>query len=136
TRLAAAGGLSKTALVSDGSAAAGTGNGGPARLEEPSPNELRLEAASGIGPGMLVVLDNYAPGWRATDLRTGQSLPLHQVDLTFRGVPLPARTRSVRLRYEPTSFRMGLFLAALAIGILVALAVGGRERGGAGTAPS
>jgi hypothetical protein len=79
--------------------------------------------------GMLVLLDNYYPGWHATDTavlpesnaNTGSPLPILRTDLTFRGVPVEEGTREVRLRYEPATFRLGLFLASLAIAWIAAI---------------
>ena len=93
-------------------------------LHEVSPNEVTLT----IPPprtGMLVLLDNDYPGWRAADAATGRPLPLQRVDLTFRGVPLTAANGAVRLRYEPASFRLGLYLALLAIAALAGIGAGG-----------
>jgi uncharacterized membrane protein YfhO len=81
---------------------------------------------------MLVLLDNAYPGWRATDA-AGRTLAVQRVDLTFRGVELSGESRTVRLRYEPASFRLGLYLAVLAIGgIVAALAAGSIARNSQG----
>jgi hypothetical protein len=148
-RLAAAGGLRRTAVVSEGDGAPafrsenagrkrdGTEHPDAQKNERPGvtdlgPNEVRVTVGEAInersGQGMLVLLDNYYPGWRVTDAVTGRRLPMHRVNMTFRGVPLPDTSREVRFRYEPASFRLGLYLALLAAMVLAAATVQGVGR--------
>jgi hypothetical protein len=118
--------LGTTALV-DGPVAirAAAGRGGPATVQDVSPNEVRVTLGAGAAPGMLVLLDNYCPGWHATDEATRRPLPIHRADLTFRGIEVGEGSRTIRLRYEPASFRLGLFLALLAIAVIGAICAGG-----------
>jgi hypothetical protein len=134
-RLTNAGRLGDAALI-EGPAShhVGSARGSTADIEDVSPNELRvtlpprpMTGKRRIMSGMLVVLDNYYPGWYATeddddpDGDTGSPLPIYRADLTFRGVRVEDGIHSIRLRYEPATFRLGLFLASLAVGFLMAI---------------
>jgi hypothetical protein len=135
TRLAEEGGLAETALIAEAAVAEGKGTGGGgAELREEGPNRIQVRLEGQTGPGMLVVLDNYAPGWNAREEETGRPLPVYRADLTFRGVPVSGETGSVEMRYEPASFRVGLYLAMVAVGFLAGLLVGraGGARGRSG----
>jgi hypothetical protein len=125
--LAATGGLGETALI-EGSALGpsrrnpGASGSQPAVVRDVTPNEIIVTLGGAAAPGMLVLLDNHYPGWHAADAVSGAPLPIHRADLTFRGIELGRQTRAVRLRYEPATFRFGLFLALLAIAALTAMA--------------
>jgi hypothetical protein len=129
--LASARRLGTTALLT-GESAAGTagGRGGAARLRQVGPNQLEVTIGERTAPGTLVVLDSYAAGWRAFDADTGRSLPLYRAHLAFRGVPVAASTRAIRMRYEPASFRVGLYLAMLAVAAMATAWMTGCSRRG------
>lgn len=114
-QLAAAGALETTALVHGGGERAGKGGRGGAVGWRPlGPNRVTIEIGKGVGPGMLMLLDNHAPGWRAVD---GHNRPLqvYRADLTFRAVPVTAETQIIEMRYQPATFRLGLYLAMLSV---------------------
>jgi hypothetical protein len=71
----------------------------------------------------LLVTEAYAPAWRAY-VREGDrgehESPVLRADFAFRAVRLPAGEHHVRFRYEPAAFRVGLFLAGLALMLLAA----------------
>jgi uncharacterized membrane protein YfhO len=81
--------------------------------------------------GLLVVSEGYAPGWRAR-IRSARGaerqLPVLRANVAFLGVPLTGGGDgdAVELRYEPASFRVGLFLCAAAFAALAAVAFGGK----------
>src|SRR5262249_4791727 len=70
-----------------------------------------------------LVTEGVAPGWHAYvvggDGGEGEVPPLRG-DFAFRAVPLPAGEHRVRFRYEPFTFRVGLFLAGLGLMALAA----------------
>jgi uncharacterized membrane protein YfhO len=66
----------------------------------------------------VLLTENFAPGWHAyvKEPMGGQrEIPVLRGDFAFRAVPLPAGEHRLRLRYEPASFRVGLFLAGLGL---------------------
>lgn len=77
--------------------------------------------------GLLVASEIAMPGWRA--LVNGKPTPIHVADGVLRAVVTPAGDSRVVFRYEPTSYRLGLYLTAaslaLYLGLLVALRRGG-----------
>jgi hypothetical protein len=83
-----------------------------ARVRDLSPNRVTVELSRG-GGGYLFLADAYAPGWHA--YAAGRELPTLTADVTFRAVPLAQDVKSVDFRYEPGSFRVGLFIALVAI---------------------
>src|SRR5262249_36610128 len=88
--------------------------------------EIHVRAAC---RGLLVLSDEYYPGWKATV--DGRDARIYPTDVAFRGVPVPAGTSTVVFRYSPSSFRLGLVIAVLAV-ILTAIVLGvgyGRQRG-------
>ncbi len=70
-------------------------------------------------PGLLVVLDNHYPGWRATV--DGEPADIVRANYTFRAVAVAAGTHVVRMDYRPTHWPVSLALAALGAIALVVL---------------
>lgn len=76
---------------------------------EPEWLTVRTNSAA---PGLLVLSEIYASGWRATvDGERAEILPTNHA---LRGVPLPAGEHTVELRYEPAELRVGLIVSLLA----------------------
>ncbi len=76
---------------------------------------------------MLVLSDNWYPGWKATV--DGRDADVERVDYLFRGVRLGAGTHTVEFRYEPLSFRIGWIVSLIALlGLVAAVALGARRR--------
>ena len=96
-----------------------------ARVRDLSPNRVIVDLSRG-GGGYLFLADTYAPGWHA--YAAGRELPILTADVTFRAVPLTQDVKSVEFRYEPGSFRVGLFVALIAFAALGAAAFFGRAR--------
>jgi len=75
----------------------------------------------------LVLADSYFPGWKAYRLGEGEAKeePLHiyRADYNFRAVYLPAGRGTVRFKYSPMSFKLGLFISFLG-GVILLLAAG------------
>ena len=85
------------------------------------PNTVRITADL-RSPGWLVVLDSFAPGWRAFD--NGKPVPLVRANHAFMAVPLPAGRRSVTLVYRPPSLAAGLWVSGVSLGALILAASG------------
>ncbi|HWR50682.1 MAG TPA: YfhO family protein [Bryobacteraceae bacterium] len=69
--------------------------------------------------GMVVVSDNYFPGWKATV--DGKPAEIHAAYLSLRGVVVPAGHHRIDMRYRPASVIAGAMLTAL--GLLLAAAL-------------
>jgi hypothetical protein len=76
-----------------------------------SANSMMLRATADR-PGLLVVSETFAPGWRA--YVDGKPAPIYPADLTMRAVYLPSGTHTVEFVYFPTSFIVGLGIAGAA----------------------
>ena len=69
-------------------------------------------------PGLLVLTDQYDPGWRATVDGVAESILV--ADYLYRGVPIrTAGKHRVEFTYAPASFRWGAILTALGFVTLV-----------------
>jgi len=60
---------------------------------------------------IVVVADTYNAGWRAWI--DGQPTRIHPANLLFRGIPVPAGTHTLELRYAPPAFRWGVLLFSI-----------------------
>jgi hypothetical protein len=126
--------LEGTALVAPESAGVNTlietvgeGEQAPAganeiRMGRIAPNRLRIEVVSERG-GLLVVSENWMPGWRAVQ-RDGtgaqRRLPVWRADLTLLGLPLSAGRYEIELVYWPDSVRYGLAISGVTLAALLA----------------
>ena len=89
----------------------------PVEVHDLSPNEVAVRLPGG-GGGYLFLADSYAPGWHAY---AGDSeLSVRTAYVTFRAVAPPRDARSVVFRYEPASFRVGLFIALITLAAVAA----------------
>jgi hypothetical protein len=80
-------------------------------------------------PALLVLADNYYPGWKATV--GDQPATVHRVNHTFRGVEVPAGDHEVVFRFRPAPFYAGAWISLLSTLALVGLVGAGlmRQRG-------
>jgi Bacterial membrane protein YfhO len=101
-------------------------SGGSARIVSYAPERVVVRARS-AGPGLLVLGDNYYPGWKA--FVDGREVPIERVDYLFRGVRIGPGASTVEFRYEPLSWRIGWIVSLIAlIALIAAIAVGWRRR--------
>jgi hypothetical protein len=90
---------------------------GTARFEVDEPDRVVLRT-EGAAAGRLVLMDSYYPGWRARV--DGQPAAVEDFSHGFRAVAVPPGERMVEMRYEPASFRVGMFVSLLALLALAA----------------
>ncbi len=67
-------------------------------------------------PALLVLTDGYYPGWTAT--LDGAAVPILATDVAFRGVLIPQGVHQVTFSYTPTSFAIGVAVAAASLALL------------------
>jgi len=77
---------------------------------------IRVEAMS---DGLLVLSDQYYPGWRA--YLDGAEVPLLRTNLVARGVIVPKGDHIVEFRFEPKSVRVGAGLSLLSLLLIIGL---------------
>jgi hypothetical protein len=81
---------------------------GAAMILEYSSNRIKL-GASATQPCLLLFLDSYYPGWKATI--DGVETQVKCINNVFRGVDFPAGKHEVVFAYDPLSFRVGLWIS-------------------------
>jgi len=77
--------------------------------------------ADPAGGDVLVLTDSFYPGWRVWVER--KPAEILRVNYAFRGVRLEYGQHTVEMRYEPATFRIGLFISLLACAALAAAAI-------------
>jgi hypothetical protein len=92
----------------DGAVTCPTGENGTAAITAYSANDVTVTTDG--GGGLLVLSDQYYPGWRATI--DGQRADIYRADTIFRAVCVPAGAHTVRYEFRPTSFYAGVILTA------------------------
>lgn len=101
-------------LLDDGEAESFRSHG-TARLTADGTDSVTVEVASD-GPGWLVLLDGWFPGWEATV--DGEPARVRRADYAFRAVRVGAGKSVVRFDYRPRPLRLGLWVAAAAAAAL------------------
>jgi len=100
--------------------------GAEVRIVKDRPDEVELEVSSNR-PGVVVLLDAYARGWKAEV--GGIPTTIHPANVAFRGVAVPAGRERVRFRYRPATAMIGGGISAAAVVLLaVAWLVGHARR--------
>lgn len=82
--------------------------GGDATIRLYDTNEVQIET-SGEG-GVLVLSDQYYPGWRAEV--DGEEVTIARADVAFRAVCVPPGEHTVTFTYRPLSFYAGAAISA------------------------
>jgi hypothetical protein len=104
------------------SPACGANPASSANIVSYSPTYVKITVTNDC-PGLLVLSDQYLPGWSATV--NGHAAHIYPTDIAVRGVPVPAGVSTVEFRYRPKSIRDGLILFALGLVALGLLAAAG-----------
>lgn len=85
---------------------------GHSRVVGFTPDRVRMEVDLSA-PGIVVLVDAYDPGWKATV--DGQPAPLLRANVAFRGVQVPAGRHVVEQVYRPWTVLAGLATSAAAL---------------------
>ena len=103
----------------------GTAPAGDARIVSSEADRLVVRATA-RSAGLLVVSDNWFPGWTATV--DGRPADVERVDYVMRGVRVAPGEHTVAFAYRPLSWRIGWIVSLLALaGIAAAWVLGGRR---------
>jgi membrane protein YfhO len=86
---------------------------GTARVTSYSVDESTVDVDVTGGSGVLVVPQQFFPGWKASV--DGSSTPIRAANSTMRAVSVPSGRHTVTFTYEPARWRYGLILAALGV---------------------
>ena len=82
----------------------------PALVPEDIPTRIVLQTQSA---GKLVVADQYYPGWSAES--GGKTLLVSESPSVFRTIQDVSSSQTITLRFAPTTFLLGLYLACAAL---------------------
>jgi hypothetical protein len=93
--------------------------GAGARLERYGAERIVIDATT-PHPGLLILTDDFYPGWTATV--DGRPAAVRRVDYLLRGVSLPPGHHMVVLRYQPVSWRLGWIVSLITLLALLAAA--------------
>jgi hypothetical protein len=95
---------------------AGEGNGGQAEVVLYQSDLVRIRVICN-GPSLMVLSDNFFPGWSATV--NGRPTPIYRADLALRGVLVPGSCE-VEFRYVSSSLRLGVLVSLATLLLLIA----------------
>ena len=88
---------------------------------------ITLEPVS--GPTVLILNDNYYPGWQAVDTYSGRDIAIYPANLTFRAMVLPEEKEyQLELRYWPPWLTASLIISLMGMTTLIVLTVLGCRR--------
>ncbi len=92
----------------------------PIVYEEDTPTRvtLRVTAPAGSIPTHLILHDQFYPGWRAAIDGTPATIERSGPNGIFRALLVTGGEHRISFRYEPASFRIGLYLACFSAFIL------------------
>lgn len=100
-------------------ALAGPGLRGTATVTRYAPERVEV-ATDANGAALLVLADNYYPGWQAQV--DGQRAEVFRTNHTFRGVVVPAGKHQVVFTFDPAGVREGFWIWILCLVTLAAYA--------------
>ncbi len=87
-------------------------------ITESSADQLEL-SANLTAPGIVVISEMYARGWKAEV--DGHSVNILPTDLILRGIPVAAGKHTIKLRYAPYEIPRGIAVTLITICILATL---------------
>lgn len=99
-----------------------------ARITEYRNNEITLEASTSHD-GFLVLSEIFYPGWKA--YLDGSETEIYRTNYHLRGMFVPAGSHTVEVRFEPATFRNGLWISLatlLVCGVGIAASLKRRKR--------
>jgi O-antigen/teichoic acid export membrane protein len=98
----------------------------PVAVERYSGSEVFLKAAL-TQRSWVVLADSYFPGWKAYGRAEGEEdereLTIYRADGNFRAVLLEAGTHTIRFKYTPMAFKLGLYASFITVMTLLLLGV-------------
>jgi hypothetical protein len=90
----------------------------PVLISDYSENKVTIQANT-QRLGYLMLTDAHYPGWNV--YINGKKREIIRADYAFRAVELPKGDNIVEFRYEPISFKVGLIISMLSVGITALL---------------
>lgn len=109
--------------VSASSGASAPPGANTVQLRQVSPSRVQVEV-DGEQDGLLVVSENWMPGWRVEGAPPGKPVlgltpfGVYRANLTLVGIPVPAGSWRFDLVYDPDSVRYGLWSSGATLALL------------------
>lgn len=85
-------------------------------IQKYSEQEVLIKTNSNFN-SMLVISDNFYPGWKA--YVDDKETKIYRANYTLRAVELPAGKHIIRFLYSPSSFKIGLAISIMSIVIYI-----------------
>jgi len=103
----------------------GSSEGGQVRAAEIASYDAHgaVIRATAAKQSWLVLTDTWYPGWRAWV--RGEPTEIVRANYAFRAVRIPQGTSEAVFRYEPATYRIGVFVGLLSLGAALGLATAG-----------
>ncbi len=92
----------------------------PVDITEYQDTKIRIHAKT-EQDGLLILGDQYYPGWQATI--DGTSAPILRVNHIFRGILLPSGEHNVIFTYRPLSLYIGMVVSLVGFLLIAALLI-------------
>jgi hypothetical protein len=99
---------------------------GRAEMEGYAPEKIRVRVET-LRPGVLILLDAFDAGWRAT-LENGEEIPIMRANALVRAVVVPAGSHVVTFSYETPWLKHGTALSLLGVAVCLGLIMHHRWR--------
>jgi hypothetical protein len=103
----------------------GAAPAGSARIVTYEPDRVTIDANL-TRPGVVVLGDNWYPGWKAK--MDGKSVDVERVDYVLRGTVAGAGHHRIEYRYQPASWRIGWIVSLLSALALAGAVVATQRR--------
>ncbi|MBI2029849.1 YfhO family protein [Candidatus Gottesmanbacteria bacterium] len=94
------------------------GNISKANIKQMTANSVTVKYNS-TGSAKLVLLDNYYPGWEAEI--NGNKVDVEPFENVFRSVKVPKGQNILIFRYNPKSFKLGVYISLTTVLIFIGL---------------
>ena len=83
-----------------------------------TPNEVEIDLYA-ASPAFMLMSDTYYPGWKA--YIDGMRTKIYRADYFLRAIVMPQGRHSIRLIYDPLSFKLGLAISLISIIVVLYL---------------
>jgi hypothetical protein len=90
----------------------------PIKVSRPTTDRFELDVHM-VRPGIVVVSEQFFPGWEA--LVDGTDAELFQVNGVLMGLTVQAGNHHVTLRFMPKPYKLGIIFTALTVGLIAIL---------------
>ncbi len=91
-------------------------SGGQATIVSRGTEKMSLDV-NAPAEGLLIISENFYPGWRATV--DGEPVEILRADYTLRAIPVRAGQHRIEMWYEPLSFKIGGVISGMTVLVCV-----------------